>query len=606
MENNDNAEIDLDNNEELEEEDIYANLENNIANAKNQLNQVNNNKQSQIEEQENSLDEQVQEQNNNYEEDDEDDRLTYTLITLDLGDLIHIFEENNISFVDMLLLSKEDLKELQLKLYQRNRIHNFSVLFSKYAKNYSISEISDFFSFNQKFIFNSSIYDRVIMSQNQNDIWDNENNNENINDNNDEINDDDEYENENNNINENEINKQKDNYNLENINYSDYMNFMKNENNRTMYTIQPPKSKLVNNDNFEQNINNNINTNYNDIKYNTFNNNNYNNNYYLSKDLNEKNQIKQEANNIVNDIGNINSNDIKNNQKAKTIINPLINDKINSINSNKNKTKTKKETLQTNKIINPPKELKSKILVNKKQIQSPSNNQNSNTNNISNINNNTSNITMKKKSSNRINAVISKYLEIKQDADEFLERLNKKKTDSQNKYNKYNLLIKKKNITNNNVNIINNYKNIPMISSKKKISAKISNKPQMQNNNNEFNLNEDINLEYQKMNNQIDELEKLNLDINSQNHLNQIKKYIYEKGENINLDHISKINSELIKMIEIIEKKEKLKQTLENYNLKIEQNKQLLNELNELDDNENNYENNNNQYLDEVEEENTK
>ena len=293
MENNDNAEIDLDNNEELEEEDIYANLENNIANAKNQLNQVNNNKQNQIEEQENSLDEQVQEQNNNYEEDDEDDRLTYTLITLDLGDLIHIFEENNISFVDMLLLSKEDLKELQLKLYQRNRIHNFSVLFSKYAKNYSISEISDFFSFNQKFIFNSSIYDRVIMSQNQNDIWDNENNNENINDNNDEINDDDDdYENENNNINENEINKQKDNYNLENINYSDYMNFMKNENNRTMYTIQPPKSKLVNNDNFEQNINNNINTNYNDIKYNTFNNNNYNNNYYLSKDLNEKNQIK--------------------------------------------------------------------------------------------------------------------------------------------------------------------------------------------------------------------------------------------------------------------------------------------------------------------------
>ncbi len=41
-------------------------------------------------------------------------------------------------------------------------------------------------------------------------------------------------------------------------------------------------------------------------------------------------------------------------------------------------------------------------------------------------------------------------------------------------------------------------------------------------------------------------------------------------------------------MIEIIEKKEKLKQTLENYNLKIEQNKQLLNELNELEDDEQN------------------
>ena len=146
----------------------------------------------------------------------------------------------------------------------------------------------------------------------------------------------------------------------------------------------------------------------------------------------------------------------------------------------------------------------------------------------------------------------------------------------------------------------------------------MGNKPQSLNNN-EFNLNEDINLEYQKMNNQIEELEKINLDMNSRTHLNQIKKYIYEKGENINLDDISKINSELIKMIEIIEKKEKLKQTLENYNLKIEQNKQLLNELNELDDNEQNYMNNNinnenfgeqinynnynNNYLDEVEEE---
>ena len=45
---------------------------------------------------------------------EDDDRLTYTLITFDLGNLIHIFEDNNISFVDMLLLSKDDLIELQL------------------------------------------------------------------------------------------------------------------------------------------------------------------------------------------------------------------------------------------------------------------------------------------------------------------------------------------------------------------------------------------------------------------------------------------------------------------------------------------------------------
>jgi len=187
-----------------------------------------------------------------------------------------------------------------------------------------------------------------------------------------------------------------------------------------------------------------------------------------------------------------------------------------------------------------------------------------------------------------------------------LEKLNKKKIDSQNKYNKYNILIKKKNLItskvndlNNNINYTNNYKSNN--STQKKIANKNNNKSTkieeynqlmpnygQQNNYQEFDLNQDINFEYQKMNSQIEELEKLNLDFNSLNHLNQIKRYINEKGENINLDDISKINGELIKMIEIIEKKEKLKQTLENYNLKIEQNKQLLNELNELEDDEQN------------------
>ena len=112
-------------------------------------------------------------------DEDDDDRLTYTLITLDLGNLIHIFEDNNISFVDMLLLSKEDLIELQLEIFQRNRILNFSKLFAKYAKNYSIREISDFFTFNKQFIFNSSIYDKVFA--NNINSYQNEINNENLN-----------------------------------------------------------------------------------------------------------------------------------------------------------------------------------------------------------------------------------------------------------------------------------------------------------------------------------------------------------------------------------------------------------------------------------------
>ncbi len=135
----------------------------------------------------------VQEEVENEQVDDgeeDDDRLTYTLITLDLGNLIHIFEDNNISFVDMLLLSKDDLIELQLEIFQRNRILNFSKLFTKYAKNYSIREISDFFTFNKQFIFNSSIYDKVFannMNMYQNDM---SNNNFNIDNNYDMMNPD--------------------------------------------------------------------------------------------------------------------------------------------------------------------------------------------------------------------------------------------------------------------------------------------------------------------------------------------------------------------------------------------------------------------------------
>ena len=134
---------------------------------------------------------------------EDDDRLTYTLITLDLGNLIHIFEDNNISFVDMLLLSKDDLIELQLEIFQRNRILNFSKLFTKYAKNYSIREISDFFTFNKQFIFNSSIYDKVFtnnMNIYQNDM---SNNNFNIDNNYDIMNPDINNINSNQNLNEN-------------------------------------------------------------------------------------------------------------------------------------------------------------------------------------------------------------------------------------------------------------------------------------------------------------------------------------------------------------------------------------------------------------------
>jgi hypothetical protein len=158
-----------------------------------------------------------------------------------LGNLIHIFEDNNISFVDMLLLTKEDLIELQLEIFQRNRILNFSKLFTKYAKNYSIQEISDFFTFNKQFIFNSIIYDKVSASNLNNELQ-NEINNSAIN-------------NENNNPIFDQNNIQEVNYLNTEPNNKNNMNNNINNNNNFLMT-----QKIYNKNykgNFKSNINNN-------------------------------------------------------------------------------------------------------------------------------------------------------------------------------------------------------------------------------------------------------------------------------------------------------------------------------------------------------------
>jgi len=93
---------------------------------------------------------------------DEDDRLIYVLITLGLGNLIHIFNAKNLSFTDLLLLSKESLKDFGLEMYQRNRIYNFSTSYNRNAKTYSIKEISDFFNSNKQFLFSPSIFNKLI------------------------------------------------------------------------------------------------------------------------------------------------------------------------------------------------------------------------------------------------------------------------------------------------------------------------------------------------------------------------------------------------------------------------------------------------------------
>ena len=109
-------------------------------------------------------------ENNNYEEqniivnDENDDinknieyediRLNYVMMKLGLESLIPIFEQNHMSFNDILFLTKEDLNELGLKIFQKNRLISFIEEYSSQASNYSLDEIQNFFENNK--IYNIS------------------------------------------------------------------------------------------------------------------------------------------------------------------------------------------------------------------------------------------------------------------------------------------------------------------------------------------------------------------------------------------------------------------------------------------------------------------
>ena len=109
------------------------------------------------------------ENNHFYKVDKEKDkRLSFTLSILGLNNMINLFNEKNITFIDLLLLSKESMKELELEMYQRNRIYNFSTSFTKFAKNYSMDELLKFFDNHKQFLFIKEIYENKITT-NKND-----------------------------------------------------------------------------------------------------------------------------------------------------------------------------------------------------------------------------------------------------------------------------------------------------------------------------------------------------------------------------------------------------------------------------------------------------
>ena len=455
--------------------------------------------------------------NENYEEDEDnlneqedDDRLSYTLITLGLENLIHIFEENNISFIDLLLLSKEDLIELQLEMFQRNRIFHFAKLFSKYAKNYSISEISDFFGFNKQFIFNSAIYDRVIGTNNEEEE-EYQNTGTFMNNNNNNYSNNDIYNQ------ENKLNSQRQFYNLNNSDFDkedipEKLNVKKKE-------FQPKKYFNINNNNSKNNNNNN------------------------NEEINNKN--------------------INNNKRIKGKI---------------------KETQKNEK--------KNTLNQKKRNINKKNNYSNDNLSYTYDSINNSHNSNVRVSKSNK---AFQKYLEIQQETDSILEKLNKQKEDSEIIKHKYqNLLNKSKNLGPSKISkMIKELKNSMNDEMNDYEEEESKNNIKNENNNND---NIDINEEYEKLINRIEEIETIKMNNNSLEHLNQIKNYINEKGIYITFDDIDKINVELDKLMKIIYKKENLKKELENCNNKILESKKKLSDLDE------NGEFNKNFNVDEVEE----
>ena len=148
--------------------------------------------------------------------------------------------------------------------------------------------------------------------------------------------------------------------------------------------------------------------------------------------------------------------------------------------------------------------------------------------------------------------MLKKYLSLKKDVDDFLNELNKQKEDSQILSYKYGNLLKK-------INYIDRNEDDIMISEEK-------------NNNKKLKIN--------KLLEKIKILENKKIDQKTFEHLNQIKKYVKEKGDSLMIEEIFKLDNEIEKIIELNIKKEKLKNNLQICENNINEKKNLINQLN--------------------------
>ena len=259
-----------------------------------------------------------------------DIKLNFTLSNLELKELQKVFEDNFIFFEDLFLLTKEDFVEMKIPIGPRNRLLNFIKKYKNYAKTFDLNELSSFMNKFKESINSNEIdttigetpstnnkYKSTMTTENNKKKLNISNLEEERNEQNNIIDDLNEIINQNNNNNNN--NKRCNTYKtIESRNYNDEDNENENE------------KENSNNSNKNTNTNN---TNNNNINKNIFSNSLFNEFTSYGTDLKDSNLDLIDINNLNNK--NINSNNTKNQNKLNKT-NPLKIECLNNLISKNN------------------------------------------------------------------------------------------------------------------------------------------------------------------------------------------------------------------------------------------------------------------------------
>ena len=426
------------------------------------------------------------ESNDNNNQTNIDPRLELTLTYLDINSTMPTFITNNISFNDILLLSKKDLIDLGFSLVERNRILHFSQEFKRYGKKYNIQEVENFFNEfqNLNMRINNNIQSLPPKQECENEL--------NINN----LNKRNNYDNFDNNY----------NYSFNNDNSISNTNNFINSNSNNVFN---PDSKSYRMNNEKNNIKDNITFSIGNKR----NKNNYNNNNSINNDNKIMNNYK--------DPNQVKNKNYKQNQNFQDFLNmdnkSACNNNYNDINS----SNIIRQNSKASKNSSYSKNSKSRLVTISKTIVP---------------------------SASSSESIVQKYQNLSEEIDNYFKKYNDYKEQKKNKMKKYQIITSSSNNSKKNYNPI--YGNTSKISAKNNGKKKKNNhnnniksmnninNPYDMNNFNDFNINQfdqKINSEFlsqklQELQNKKKELKKkLNTVCDNENKKKMIIRYLEEE-----------------------------------------------------------------------------